>query len=97
MKNIKKLAFINAHILDPTQSINKVGTLIVEDKKISALITNKSQNFTNESFKIIDCKGLNLSPGFVDIKCHLRVPGEEHKENLSYASQSAASAGLPPS
>ena len=33
-------------------------------------------------------------PWFVDIKCHLRVPGEEHKENLSYASKSAASAGI---
>ena len=44
-----------------------------------------------ENFNIINCKGLILCPGFVDIKCHLRVPGQEHKENLSYASKSAAS------
>ena len=51
-------------------------------------------SFDKNSYHIIDCKNLMLCPGFVDIKCHLRVPGEEHKENLSYASQSAASAGI---
>ena len=91
---MNKLAFTNTHILDPSQKINKKGIVLVENKKISEIITKKNQNFYDEGFKIIDCKGLKLSPGFVDIKCHLRVPGEEHKENLSYASQSAASAGI---
>ena len=28
------------------------------------------------------------------MKCHLRVPGDEHKENLSYASEAASSSGI---
>ncbi|MAI02416.1 MAG: dihydroorotase [Rickettsiales bacterium] len=91
---MNKIAFTNAFIIDPTQNINSQGVVLVEKRNITKLIFNNSENFTDQNYKIINCKGFTLSPGFVDIKCHLRVPGDEHKENLSYASQSAASAGI---
>ena len=88
---MKKTALINATLVDPSQKINKKGSLLIENKNIVKLIFNNN-NFSEQDFNIINCKGLILCPGFVDIKCHLRVPGQEHKENLSYASKSAASA-----
>ena len=91
---MNKIAFVNAHIVDPEQKLNKKGILLIEGKKVSNVITNKNIKFKDKSFKIIDCQDNILCPGFVDIKCHLRVPGDEHKENLSYASKSAASAGI---
>jgi len=90
---MKKIALINATLVDPSQNINKKGNLLIENKNIAELIFNNN-DFSNENYNIINCKGLILCPGFVDIKCHLRVPGQEHKENLSYASKSAASAGI---
>jgi dihydroorotase len=90
---MKKIALINATLVDPSQNINKKGNLLIENKNIAELVFNNN-DFSNQNYNIINCKGLVLCPGFVDIKCHLRVPGQEHKENLSYASKSAASAGI---
>jgi len=90
---MKKTALINATLVDPSQKINKKGSLLIENKNIAKIIFNNNQ-FSDQNYNIINCKGLILCPGFVDIKCHLRVPGQEHKENLSYASKSAASAGI---
>ena len=91
---MKNIVLKNAIIVDPSQKINSKGSIVIKDKIISDLILNKDISFDKNNYHIIDCKNLMLCPGFVDIKCHLRVPGEEHKENLSYASQSAASAGI---
>ncbi len=91
---MKKIAFVNVHIIDPSQNMDKIGSILVEDKKIKNIIFNESQMMKDTSYKILNCQGMYLSPGFVDIKCHLRVPGEEHKENFNYASESASAAGI---
>ena len=79
---MKKIIFTNAHIVDPTQKINKLGNVTVENKRITEISLGKSNLKNNKDNQIIDCKNLILAPGFVDLKCHLRVPGDEHKENL---------------
>ena len=91
---MKKIIFTNAHIVDPTQKINKLGNITVENKKITSISLGKLNFQNSKDNQIIDCKNLILAPGFVDLKCHLRVPGDEHKENLSYASEAAASSGI---
>ena len=91
---MKNIVLKNAIIVDPSQNINSKGSIVIKDKIIFDLVLNKDISFDKDNYDIIDCKNLMLCPGFVDIKCHLRVPGDEHKENLSYASQSAASAGI---
>ena len=88
-----KTIFKNAHIIDPVQKINRVGNIIVENKKISEISFDKKIK-SSKNHRIIDCKKFILCPGFVDMKCHLRVPGDEHKENLSYASEAASSSGI---
>ena len=41
---MKKIALTNAFIVDPSQNIKKLGTLIINDKKIAEII------FNNEHF-----------------------------------------------
>tara|TARA_B100001750_G_scaffold247813_1_gene274999 strand:+ start:12266 stop:13447 length:1182 start_codon:yes stop_codon:yes gene_type:complete len=38
--------------------------------------------------------GLILSPGFIDLHCHLREPGFEHKETIQSGSTAAAAGGF---
>ena len=89
-----RTAFTNTNLIDPEQNLNSKGTLLVENKKILNIITEKNFKFQDKNYNIIDCKNMYLCPGFIDIKCHLRVPGDEHKENLSSASKSAAAGGI---
>ena len=48
----------------------------------------------NSEFERIDCAGLCLAPGLVDIRTQLREPGEEHKETIATASEAAAAGGV---
>ena len=43
---------------------------------------------------VIDGEGRHLFPGFVDPHVHLRVPGQEHKEDLDSGTRSAAAGGF---
>ena len=42
---MKKIIFSNAHIVDPTQKINKLGNITVENKKITSIsLSNPTQD-----------------------------------------------------
>jgi dihydroorotase len=43
---------------------------------------------------VLDGEGRHLFPGFVDPHVHLRVPGQEHKEDLDSGTRAAAAGGL---
>lgn len=42
----------------------------------------------------IDCRGLWILPGLVDLRAHLREPGAEHEEDLASGSLAAARGGF---
>ncbi len=44
--------------------------------------------------EIIDAAGLWVMPGFVDLHCHLREPGQEYKEDIASGTLSAAFGGF---
>lgn len=43
--------------------------------------------------EVVDCKGLHVLPGFVDLHTHLREPGFENSETIRTGSMSAAAGG----
>jgi len=42
---------------------------------------------------VLDAKGLIVCPGFVDLHCHLRQPGYEHKETIATGTEAVAAGG----
>lgn len=90
----KKVAYINARIIDPETKFDKVGQLLTIGDKIADFGENIFGGKTPEDAEVIDCKGNVLAPGLIDIQVHFREPGQTHKEDLSTGSKSAVSGGI---
>jgi dihydroorotase len=54
------------------------------------IASTKSMDIDHE---LIDCSGLHVLPGFVDLHTHLREPGFENSETIRTGSMSAAAGG----
>jgi len=92
---MKKQYFINANIIDPRNSLNENGGLIV-DENGSVEAIGKKVNINNISSreKIIDLKGKYIFPGLVDMRVFVGEPGYEYKENFRTLSNAALSGGV---
>jgi dihydroorotase len=86
----KKILFQNARIVDPESGYDAMGNLLVIGDKIADF----GDNVFADDAKIIDCQGLVLAPGLIDIQVHFRDPGQTHKEDLNSGSKSAVVGGV---
>ena len=92
---MKKQYFINANIIDPHNSINEIGGLIIsEDGKIEAIGKKVNTNNLPSREKAIDLKGKYIFPGLVDMRVFVGEPGYEYKENFRTLSNAALSGGV---
>ena len=92
---MKKQYFINANIIDPHNSINETGGLIIsEDGKIEAIGKKVNTNNLPNREKPIDLKGNYIFPGLVDMRVFVGEPGYEYKENFRTLSNAALAGGV---
>ena len=92
---MKKQYFINANIIDPHNSINENGGLIIgEDGKIEAIGKKVNTNNLPTREKLTDLKGKYIFPGLVDMRVFVGEPGYEYKENFKTLSNAALSGGV---
>jgi len=88
---MKPIFIKNGRVIDPAKKIDGVMNVVVENGKISAVTSAKK---IPEEALVIDAKGAIVAPGFIDLHCHLREPGEEYKEDIESGSQAAAAGGF---
>ena len=92
---MKKKYFLNANIIDPFNSINEIGGLIIsENGKIEAIGKKVNQNNIPVREKFIDLKNKYILPGIVDMRVFVGEPGYEYKENFRTLSKAALSGGV---
>ena len=92
---MKKQYFINGNIIDPHNSINEVGGLIIGDKgQLEAVGKKVNTNNIPSREKVIDLKGKYIFPGLVDMRVFVGEPGYEYKENFRTLSNAALSGGV---
>jgi dihydroorotase len=63
----------------------------IEDSRIADM---RRQIKPSDNEKVIDAEGLYVIPGVVDMHCHLREPGGEHKETVKSGTAAAAKGGI---
>ncbi len=79
------IRFDNARLIDPEAGTETTGSLTVADGMIAEAGT---------ADEVIDCKGMCLAPGIVDIGVKVSEPGERHKESFASAGRAAVAGGI---
>jgi dihydroorotase len=86
------------HIIDPSQEIDSIGDVLIEEGKIVEIRmegngeTEKRRN--RDTRRIIDAKEMFVIPGLIDMHVHLREPGYEHKETIKTGTDAAIRGGF---
>jgi len=92
---MKKKYFLNANIIDPKNSIEELGGLIIDENgKIEACGKKVNENNIPSREKYIDLKEKYIFPGIVDMRVFVGEPGYEYKENFKTLSNAALSGGV---
>ena len=92
---MKKKYFLNANIIDPKNSIDENGGLIIDENgKIEAIGKKVNKNNIPSREKFIDLNGKHIFPGLVDMRVFVGEPGFEYKENFRTLSNAALSGGV---
>ena len=88
----------NGRIIDPSQGLDIIGDIVIDDKKIKEVITQKSKQKSHaknsDDCRIIDASNMIVIPGLIDMHVHLREPGFEHKETIRTGTMAAVRGGF---
>ena len=89
---MKEKILTNVRIIDPSQKMDEIGNIVIDEKGKIKSIGKKSS--ISKSAEKIDLKGLVAIPGLVDMKAFVGEPGFEYKENFRTLSQAALAGGV---
>lgn len=89
-----RVAYINARLLDPATGMDKIGGVLTEGEMIKAVGPKVTADLALEGVTVIDCEGLCLAPGLVDMRVYLGEPGEDYKETIASAGRAATKGGI---
>ncbi len=87
-------AYVNANIVAPAQGLRGKGGVLIEDGWILAAGPKVTRDSAGSGTAVIDCAGLTLIPGLIDMRVFTGEPGTEYRETLASASEAAAAGGV---
>ena len=87
---MEKILIKGGRIIDPAQSVDMVGDLLIKEGRVAAV----QNSISSENAHVIDAANMVVSPGFIDLHAHLRDPGLEYKETIATGTRAAAKGGF---
>lgn len=83
-------------VIDASQGIDTLADVRVRDGVIASIVPagEPGPDHTPRDGQVIEAPGCIVSPGFVDLHCHLREPGQEDKETIATGTRAAARGGF---
>jgi len=85
----RRVLLRGGRVVDPAAGRDEVADVLVEEDRVAAV----GPGAARAGAEILDCEGLVVAPGLVDLHAHLREPGFEHKETIETGSRAAAVGG----
>lgn len=87
---MSKIIFKNGEVVNTARNTVDKADVLVEN----GLIIDVAPSIESRDFEIVDCRGLLIVPGLVDMHAHLREPGEEYKEDIGTGTTAAIHGGF---
>jgi len=85
-----RLILAGGRIVDPSQSLDRVGDLVMENGRITQILPPG----TGGAGVVRNVEGKLVTPGLIDLHVHLREPGFEYKEDIESGTRAAAAGGF---
>lgn len=80
----------NGKLIDYKSKTDDYFDIFIEN----GIVKEISKEINKTADEIIDCTDLFIIPGMIDMHCHLREPGFEHKETIETGMKSAVKGGF---
>jgi dihydroorotase len=80
----------NGRMLDPASRTDASLDVLLDGERIVQV----GANISASDAEVLDAKGLIVAPGFIDLHCHLREPGQEMSETIETGTRAAARGGF---
>jgi dihydroorotase len=90
----RSILLTGGRLVDPSQKLDQIGDVLLVDGVIEATGRLGEVRRDGDALETIDCTGLIVSPGFIDVHCHLREPGREEVETIASGARAAAAGGF---
>ena len=87
---MENLLIRGGRVIDPANGIDAALDVRIEDGKIAAV----APSLPADGAQVIEAAGRVVAPGFIDLHCHLRDPGQEYKEDIVSGTRAAARGGF---
>jgi dihydroorotase len=85
----QKLLLKGGRLVDPATGHDGVADVLVDDGRVAEV----GAGLAAAGAEVVDCDGLVVCPGLVDLHVHLREPGREDAETIETGSRAAALGG----
>lgn len=86
-----KLYLKNGTVVNPAQELNKKLNLLIEKGTIRDI---SEKELDDSGCEVVDCTGMYILPGLMDMHIHLREPGREDEETIETGCLAAAQGGF---
>lgn len=86
------------HLLDPATGKEGVGDVLIAGGKIVAAgnvsLAAAQKASTDGHVEVLQCNGLHVAPGLVDLRAHMGEPGHDSEETIAHGAEVAVHGGF---
>ena len=79
----------NGRFIDPSQNLDAITDLWLKDGRVAAIGSSALV-----ADRVLDCTGMIVCPGLIDMHVHLREPGREEDETIETGTRAAIAGGV---